>query len=240
MKRIGEKRNSEGYVTEAFELSDLIVPGGCEPGAVTAYLTAVCPDVALESFRFSSAAEDGNALAGDGAEFAGSYSSPAELSMRASSLGLGPWELVFTCRNVRVTATGQFGTRIIGVRYPSDSDPRTLLLLSGIENSSYELNEFDPGLVETLMRSYSLTKKTAVRELADMSAYEDIYGEFRQALESGGKPVTSGAVSEQGITAADLMENFPLSLLGAYNYLIYLRESPDEALEELRNGLPRK
>ena len=37
-----------------------------------------------------------------------------------------------------------------------------------------------------------------------------------------------------------LVEDFSLSPLGAYNYLIYLRENPQNALADLKAGLPRK
>lgn len=43
----------------------------------------------------------------------------------------------------------------------------------------------------------------------------------------------------EGYNAKELNEKYPLSMLGAYNYLIYLRKNPEEAKENLRKGLPR-
>ena len=45
---------------------------------------------------------------------------------------------------------------------------------------------------------------------------------------------------ESGYYASKLVEDFPLSPLGAYNYLIYLREDPQNAIADLKAGLPIK
>ena len=42
----------------------------------------------------------------------------------------------------------------------------------------------------------------------------------------------------QGYTAEKLFANTRLNVIGAYNYLIYLCENPDEALDYLSKGLP--
>lgn len=44
----------------------------------------------------------------------------------------------------------------------------------------------------------------------------------------------------EGYTAKDLYETGKLSVLGAYNYLLYLEQNPVEALYFLQAGLPRK
>lgn len=67
--------------------------------------------------------------------------------------------------------------------------------------------------------------------------YGDIFNEFyyyvlRESFEDG--------VVESGYYASKLVEDFSLSPLGAYNYLIYLREDPQNALADLKAGLPRK
>ena len=41
-----------------------------------------------------------------------------------------------------------------------------------------------------------------------------------------------------GYTAEELFNNTKLNVIGAYNYLIYLCENPDEALDYLAKGLP--
>ena len=51
---------------------------------------------------------------------------------------------------------------------------------------------------------------------------------------------TPNPIKVEGFTAQHLVTNYPLSVLGAYNYLIYLREIPEKALADLKAGLPTK
>ena len=73
--------------------------------------------------------------------------------------------------------------------------------------------------------------------LDKLHKYGDIFNEFyyyvlKETFEDG--------VIEHGYYASKLVEEFPLSPLGAYNYLIYLREDPEHALANLKAGLPKK
>lgn len=44
----------------------------------------------------------------------------------------------------------------------------------------------------------------------------------------------------RGYSAQDIYEKTYLTEIGAYNYLIYLEKHPEQALKDLKNGLPRK
>lgn len=44
----------------------------------------------------------------------------------------------------------------------------------------------------------------------------------------------------KGYSAQDIYEKTYLTEIGAYNYLIYLDKHPEQALKDLKNGLPRK
>ncbi len=82
---------------------------------------------------------------------------------------------------------------------------------------------------------YSDRRKRAI--LDKLHKYGDIFSEFyyyvlRETFEDG--------VVESGYFASKLVEEYPLSPLGAYNYLIYLREDPSSALADLKAGLPRR
>ena len=44
----------------------------------------------------------------------------------------------------------------------------------------------------------------------------------------------------EGYSAQDIYEKTYLTEIGAYNYLIYLDKHPEQALKDLKNGLPRK
>jgi len=44
----------------------------------------------------------------------------------------------------------------------------------------------------------------------------------------------------RGYSAEELHDHYRLNVLGAYNYLVFLREDPMRALGLLKKGLPRK
>lgn len=44
----------------------------------------------------------------------------------------------------------------------------------------------------------------------------------------------------RGYSAQDIYEKTYLTEIGAYNYLIYLEKNPEQALKDLKNGLPQK
>ena len=47
-------------------------------------------------------------------------------------------------------------------------------------------------------------------------------------------------IKEYGYTAQDITQTTYLTPMGAYNYLISLRNNPEKALNDLKKGLPRK
>lgn len=64
-----------------------------------------------------------------------------------------------------------------------------------------------------------------------------IYNYYAETLN---QTIIEDGIIEHGYYASKLVEEFPLSPLGAYNYLIYLREDPEHALANLKAGLPKK
>ena len=44
----------------------------------------------------------------------------------------------------------------------------------------------------------------------------------------------------EGFSAQDIYRKTYLTEIGAYNYLIYLEKNPEQALKDLKHGLPRK
>ena len=84
--------------------------------------------------------------------------------------------------------------------------------------------------------NYSQSRLDAI--IAKLKTHSDVYSEFYFFVLSGAFPKTGIIV--EGYSAARLVEEQPLLPLGAYNYLIYLREKPQEALENIKKGLPRR
>lgn len=72
-----------------------------------------------------------------------------------------------------------------------------------------------------------------------LARHPDILAEFAGYIQNNTFPQTS-PITVEGITAEQLTKMTYLTPLGAYNYLIRLREKPQEALADLAAGLPNK
>lgn len=95
----------------------------------------------------------------------------------------------------------------------------------------------------SLIKDYLLSTDTYSEQriatiLQKLQKYGDIFFEFYDFVLQE-RFLENGMVIE-GYTAQMLTEQFRLSPLGAYNYLIYLRDMPEKALADLRAGLPTK
>lgn len=93
---------------------------------------------------------------------------------------------------------------------------------------------------EYLKNHIGLTEKRVIQEYDGLCVYSDIESEFAFYIKNGWIDNKIEWLTIEGFTAKQLHEQYQLSELGAYNYLIYLREEAKEALEFLKKGLPRK
>lgn len=93
---------------------------------------------------------------------------------------------------------------------------------------------------EYLKNDMGLPEKRVLQEYDGLKVHPDIECEFAFYIENGWDTKKSDWITIEGFTARQLHEQYPLSALGAYNYLIYLREEPKEALALLKKGLPRE
>ncbi len=84
-----------------------------------------------------------------------------------------------------------------------------------------------------------MSEKRITANLEKLNRHEDIKYELYETLIYESFPRT-GAISVCGYTAKNLMETTHLTVLGCYNYLIYLREDEKNALDDLKKGLPVK
>lgn len=97
----------------------------------------------------------------------------------------------------------------------------------------------DPEVLRYLREDEKMTDKVAFQILAKLERHPDILEEFREWI--GSKEFPGGtAIAIEGYSAERLVKSTYLRPVGAYTYLIYLREKPKEALEDLKRGLPRK
>ena len=89
-----------------------------------------------------------------------------------------------------------------------------------------------------LLSENNLSERRADMTISKLAKHKDIYLEFSDYVAKRAFP--EDGLSVEGYTAKILNQNYPLSPLGGYNYLIYLREMPDKALADLKAGLPTK
>lgn len=94
------------------------------------------------------------------------------------------------------------------------------------------LKYFIEELIEKPLRAEEMYKK--------LERHPDILCEFEEWLDGRNFPGEDSAIVVEGFSAKILAETTYLEPIGVYNYLIYLREKPSEALNYLKKGLPRK
>ena len=103
---------------------------------------------------------------------------------------------------------------------------------------TWTLSYFIESAIKDFMRNTAkMNEKQIQSNLEKMNHYEDIKTEFYQTIMTEQFPIESG-IRVQGYTAQLLYDTTRLSILGAYNYLIYLREDPVNAIADLKKGLP--
>lgn len=116
--------------------------------------------------------------------------------------------------------------------------------MADVVNSYSNQGKLKPDvLIDNLIRDYleqntKYSDKRKNKIIEGLRKHGDIFYEFYYYVLTG--KFEEKGVTVEGFDAKTLHEKYPLSVLGAYNYLIYLREDPENALRDLKNGLPRK
>ena len=239
-KSIGNLSNIERY-----NLHDVFSKSATNSGLVICYAISICKNAKLIYLDLRAKHEE----LGVAEKWHKKYSYE---SFAASVHGLGEfldlydnddfgrWTSSIVYQDIEVIISGEREKTEIGVSYPKERKLNLLPLLSEVESATYEFNDYDKQILNVLKSEFGMTQKRAVLAIEKLLAHKDIYDEFVLVAMSGKYAKASSVVTVEGYTAESLNSNYPLSLLGAYNYLIYLRESPKEALEDLKKGLPRK
>lgn len=93
-----------------------------------------------------------------------------------------------------------------------------------------------------LINTLKQTEKRAITSFDYLNQYEDIANEFASCIDGEQFNYCNNGIKVEGYTAKSLKKEVgeKLSDLGVYNYLVYLRNNPDEAKRNLAAGLPRK
>ena len=97
-------------------------------------------------------------------------------------------------------------------------------------------------IITYLINIAKLTEKRALASYEKLNQHEDILNEFANCINEEQFNYCDNGIIVEGYSAKSLKEKVgnKLSDLGVYNYLIYLRENPDEAKKNLDAGLPVK
>jgi len=94
-------------------------------------------------------------------------------------------------------------------------------------------------IFEYLVEKEKQTPKLASQMCDKFEKHPDIMEELVQYILTG-KFVEKDPVTVEGYTAQMLKDTTYLKPVGAFNYLIYLRNKPEIALDKLKKGLPLK
>lgn len=97
-------------------------------------------------------------------------------------------------------------------------------------------------IITYLINIAKLTEKRALASYEKLNQHEDILNEFANCINEEQFNYCDNGIIVEGYSAKSLKEKVgnKLSDFGVYNYLIYLRENPDEAKKNLDAGLPVK
>lgn len=110
-----------------------------------------------------------------------------------------------------------------------------------VKNDAFDASTPLDLAVRYIEREYGYSGKRAEEMVKRIIRYQDIFEEFFNYIRIGKfRKRDRTVVDVEGYTAERLNSEYNLSPLGAYNYLVYLREDPMEALADLHKGLPQK
>lgn len=236
-----------GYLSniERYDLCDVFSNSERIKGLIICYALATCKDSKFISLDLRAKHEEIGVVE----EWQKKYTANSFESIFASitkftdtfdTSDFGLWTITILYQKTEITISGEKEKTEIGISYSKEKEVNLFPLLYAVEEKSYEYHTFNEQIVKCVMDKFELKLKAAIKALLKLSRYTDIYNEFVDVISCGKWMDTRMAVSVEGFTAEQLNSSYPLSLLGAYNYLIFLRESPKEALESLKKGLPRK
>lgn len=140
------------------------------------------------------------------------------------------------------------GVNLYRNKVPTEEEAiESLIKLVEISNFAYyfdsvtdHLEEKQPTIIEHLKAEYGYSEAQAEKAMEYLLQSKAITFEYYYYIENGDFLPDGHASVFSGYTARRLYEETYLTVLGAFNYMIYLKKNPAEALENLKRGLPRK
>ena len=95
------------------------------------------------------------------------------------------------------------------------------------------------GIMELLRHRAKLSENRAEYSYQKLACHPDIRKEFYSYIMNN-DVFPENPITTEGFTAKRLITEYPFAPSGAYLYLVYLREKPEEALDNLNHHLPRR
>lgn len=117
------------------------------------------------------------------------------------------------------------------------------LELIGIMNATIDQKTIETSkshVCDFLQKKYNISKSNA-EDILNYLMYDfRVLNEVKYFALNNKFVPEKHCVKIRGFSAQDIYEKMYLTEIGAYNYLIYLEENPEQTLENLRKGLFRK
>ena len=108
-----------------------------------------------------------------------------------------------------------------------------------MEKTDLETGRYFRNILASYMEGRVSSKMTE-DNIKELARHADIYEELINYLLAGEKFNETTPLAVEGYTAEQLTNSTILNPLGAFNYLVYLREEPEEALADLKANLPHR
>ena len=150
------------------------------------------------------------------------------------------WDMSILFQGEVVCVSGNADSPEVSVTYDTDKPVNVIPLLANVEDASWKYHGIAPNLLEKIQKAFSLSEINAVKAVVKLRGHPDIYEEFLTGIQTVPFCYPLSPLRVEGYSARELEEQYPLSILGAYNYLIYLRMNPVQAIQDLKNGLKIK
>lgn len=243
--KIPEMKSGYNMKIERYDLNNIYSLDGKNKGLIICYLLATSLDVVVDFVMMESELGENEAPKAfyrkyTGEEFLKSFRTLEDFLQGYDREDFGEWQLRLGYKDVSVYIMGNREDTKVECVYSQKFDVNLVPLLMDIEKASYKVAAGSNPLIDKLKREYQMTDKRAMLTLHKLRSQKDIYKEFLRVFAEGFFPDDDDAVNVEGFTAERLTRDYPLNAVGAYNYLIYLRENPEKALSDLRAGLPNK
>lgn len=249
MKKVKEE-TVYGYRVERYDLDEAQANGTLNAGLRICFALATSKDVDCKTIECRSESEGIGVPSpwyyrSNYATFKETYGTVEDFLRSFDCEEFETWTVDFVYNGTDIGASGKKDDAIVGISYDAGHTPDIKTLMLQIEEEARKAFEYGLGddrakaLTKTLREDYQMSWKRVAEASQKLLAHQDIYEEYTSLL-LGSSPIGKQPVTVEGYTADKLHSDYPLSMLGAYNFLIYLRTDPERALEDLRKGLPRK